>query len=575
MAEATPDSVAYRLLAGLGARGISTFLANAGTDFAPLIEARALGQARGATMPRFINVPHEQTAVTVAHGAHLINGLPQVVGVHHTVGTANTVSAVMTASRERIPLLLLAGRTPSTERGNVASRDVIVHWGTDTFDQAALIREYTKWDYELRDGQNIDDILDRALDIAMTAPRGPVYLTLPREVLAAQAVASIPAARPRAGAIGASANEMAIAQLADWLMAAQQPLIITSSAGRDASAPPALAAIAEMAAIPVIEHYPRVVNLPEEHLFHAGFNPSQLVTAADLIIVIDCEVPWLPRQVTPQANAKVAHIGADPLYTRIPVRSFPVDLAIVSDTGAALQALSNALMQRHLSDTPAMTHRRELARQRKQHQHKAIEDARHNHPETTAIDFAWVSACVRDIVDQDTVVLNEYGLNLSLTGFSQAQAFFSAGISGALGWTMAAALGVQMAAPNKTAIAVVGDGSYIFGNPVSCHYLAQAEHLPIVTVLLNNGGYAAVTRAVEVVYPDGVALQGPETPLARFEPQPSYEGVAAACGAYSERVESRSELPQRLQNALNVARTQHRQVLLNVICQPKAHEETS
>lgn len=568
MEESAFDSVAYRFLAGLGVRGISTVLANAGTDFAPLIEARALGRLRGTTMPRFVNVPHEQTAVSIAHGAHLVDELPQVVGVHHTVGTANTVSAVMTASRERIPLILFAGRAPSTEHGSIGSRDVVVHWGTDTFDQGGMLREYTKWDHELREGQCVEDILDRAIDIAMTAPRGPVYLTLPREVLAAQPAAAAPAGRPRTGATGAHPAKAAIDQLADWLMAAQHPLIITSSAGRDAAAPEALAALAEAAAVPVIEHYPRVVNLPGTHPFHAGFNPASLMADADLIIVLDCEVPWLPRESKPSANARIVHIGIDPLYKRIPVRSFPVDAAIVSETGAALAALKEALKQRCASDTPAMAQRRELARQRKRLQYCTVRNRRQDAAEGTAIDLPWLSVCLRDIVDSHTIVLNEYGLDLSLMEFADTGSFFSAGISGALGWTMGAALGVQMAAPHKTAIAVVGDGSYVFGNPVSCHYLAQAENLPILTIVVNNGGYAAVRRAVEVVYPSGIALQEPAMPLASFHPQPDYEGVAAACGAHAERVESRSQLPERLRAALHIVRTQRRQVLLNVICQP-------
>ncbi len=562
------DSVAFHLLAGLAVRGLSTFFANAGTDFAPLIEAHVLGSRRGVAMPRFINVPHEQAAVSIAHGAHLVDGKPQLVGVHHTVGTANTVSAVMTAARERIPLLLLAGRAPLTERGNVASRDVVVHWGTDTFDQGGLIREYTKWDHELREGQCVEDILDRALDIAMTAPRGPVYLTLPREVMVAPAFKTGVPGRPRTGATGARPDEAAIAQLSDWLMAAQRPLIVTSSAGRDVSVPAALAALAETAAVPVVEHYPRVVNLPGAHLFHAGFDPGPLVAESDLIIALDCEVPWLPRSVSPPAGARIVHIGVDPLYTRIPVRSFAVDLAIVTQTGVALRALQAAFVQRCDVDTPAMTQRRALAAHRKQRQCEAIDAVRRPVAPSTPIDAAWLSLCLRDMADEDTVLLNEYGLQLGLMDFAGAHDFFSAGISGALGWTMGAALGVRMAAPNKTVIAVVGDGSYMFGNPTPCHYLAEAERLPILTIVLNNAGYAAVRRAVQVVYPDGAAIEEATLPLASFDPQPRYEGIAVACGAHGERVESRAALPERLRAARDIVRTQRRQVLLNVICQP-------
>lgn len=559
------DTVASRLLTGLAARGLSTFFANAGTDFAPLIEAHVRAQQRGLAVPRFVNVPHEQVAVTMAHGAHLVDGAPQVVGVHHTVGTANTVSAVMTAARERVPLLLLAGRAPSTEHGSIASRDVVVHWGTDTFDQGGMLREYLKWDHELREGQDVEAILDRALDIAMTEPRGPVYLTLPREVLVAPAAASR-GGRARTGASKPRPDDDAIAQLARWLHEAERPVIVTSSAGRDAEVPAALAALAELAAVPVVEHYPRAVGLPGTHPMHAGFDPAPWVARADLVIALDCEVPWLPRTTNPAAQAKVVHIGVDPLYARIPVRSFPVDLAIVSGCAAALRALHAALLADAGTDTPAMARRRTEAQARAQQRSHAQAALREGPSRSGVIDPGWLAACLRDVLDDDCIVLNEYGLPLEPMAFTGPGQFFSAGISGALGWTLAASLGAQMAAPDKTIVAVVGDGSYLFGNPASCHYIAAAERLPVLAIVLNNGGYAAVRRAVEVVYPDGAAVREPSLTLATFDPVPRYDGIASACGAQAERIDAPDTLPERLRAALACVRSQRRHVLLNVVC---------
>lgn len=559
------DTVASRLLTGLAARGLVTFYANGGTDFAPLIEAHVRARERGEAVPRFVNVPHEQVAVTMAHGAHLVSGLPQVVGVHHTVGTANTVSAIMTAARERIPLLLVAGRAPSTEQGSIASRDVVVHWGTDTFDQGGMLREYLKWDHELRSGQDIDAILDRALDIAMTAPRGPVYLTLPREVLVGRAAVATDG-RPRRGAVGSRPDAEALHRLAHWLLDAQRPVLITSSAGRDTAVPPALAALAELVALPVVEHYPRAVNLPATHPMHAGFDPAPWVAQADLVIALDCEVPWLPRTTAPAADAKVVHVGVDPLYTRIPVRGFASDLAIVAAPAAALQELHAALRARIDGDTPAMARRRTDAQARSRQRGTMLAALRERPIRLGSIDAGWLAACLRDVLDDDCIVLNEYGLPLEPMAFDVPGQYFSAGISGALGWTLPASLGVQMAAPGKTVVAVVGDGSYLFGNPVPCHYIAAAERLPVLAIVLNNGGYAAVRRAVEVVYPDGAAVREPSLALATFDPAPQYEGIAQACGAHAERVAAPGVLFDRLRAALACVRTQRRHVLLNVIC---------
>ena len=128
--------------------------------------------------------------MAMAHGYYKIAGKPAAVMVHVTVGTGNTVNGLMNAARDNIPILLAAGRTPITETGHHASRNRPIHWGQESFDQGGMVREFTKWDYELRSGQPVAAIVDRALDIAMSEPRGPVYLTLPREVLSDAATAS-------------------------------------------------------------------------------------------------------------------------------------------------------------------------------------------------------------------------------------------------------------------------------------------------------------------------------------------------------------------------------------------------
>src|SRR5262249_20565336 len=172
-------------LARLGDRGIDYVFANAGTDFAPIVEAISRHGGNGAKYPRFITVPHENVAMAMAHGYYRIAGKPAAVMVHVTVGTANAINGIINASRDNVPVLLAAGRTPLTETGSIASRNRPIHWGQESFDQGGMLREYVKWDYELRSGQPVAAVVDRALDIAMSEPRGPVYLTLPREVLTA------------------------------------------------------------------------------------------------------------------------------------------------------------------------------------------------------------------------------------------------------------------------------------------------------------------------------------------------------------------------------------------------------
>jgi len=179
------DNVAQAYLELLEDRGVDFFFANAGTDFASLVDAFARREADGKRAPRPIVAPHESVAVGMAHGVWLATGRPQAVMVHVTVGTANAACGIITAARSQAPMLMSAGRTPITEEGLPGSRDLYIHWAQESFDQAAMLREYVKWDYELRTPAQLEAVVDRALELTLAEPRGPVYLTLPREVLAA------------------------------------------------------------------------------------------------------------------------------------------------------------------------------------------------------------------------------------------------------------------------------------------------------------------------------------------------------------------------------------------------------
>src|SRR5437588_4554085 len=241
--DSTPkEMVAEAYLSRLGARGIEYVFANAGTDFAPIVES--LSRNTGSTKcPRFITVVHENVAMAMAHGYYRTSGKLAAVMVHVTFGTANSICGLMNAARDGVPVLLAAGRTPLTETGHVGSRNRSIHWGQEAFDQGGMVREFCKWDYELRTGQPVGAVVDRAVDIAMSEPRGPVYLTLPREVLGNPAIHS---RRHTVRPLGVATPEPAralIDEAAHAIASAEFPLIVTSSVGRDPAAVEALAAL--------------------------------------------------------------------------------------------------------------------------------------------------------------------------------------------------------------------------------------------------------------------------------------------------------------------------------------------
>jgi acetolactate synthase-1/2/3 large subunit len=182
------------------------------------------------------------------------------------------------------------------------------------------------------------------------------------------------------------------------------------------------------------------------------------------------------------------------------------------------------------------------------------------------MDMAWVSRCVGDLVDDQTIVVNEYDLDATQACFKQPGSYFAAPSSGGLGWGLGAALGAKLAAPDKTVICCVGDGSYIFGAPTAAHFVSRAYNLPALFVIFNNRTWNAVKRAVQTHARDGWAVKTDSMPLTALEPAPDYEMVCRASGGHGERVEDPAQLPAALARGLRIVKEEKRQVLLNVIC---------
>src|SRR5579862_4151615 len=228
------ESVAEAYLALLAERGVEYLFANAGTDFAPIVEAYARATHSGLKAPKPLIATHENVAISMAHGYAAASGKVPAVMVHVSVGTANALCGVFNAARENVPILFTAGRSPLTEEGLHGARDTYIHWAQEMFDQAGMLREMVKWDYELRNGAQLETVIDRALSLATSAPEGPVYLSLPREVLA-ETLDGFAYDDPsrRAAAASPGAAEAAIAEAVKILAKAKRPVIVTAGAGRD------------------------------------------------------------------------------------------------------------------------------------------------------------------------------------------------------------------------------------------------------------------------------------------------------------------------------------------------------
>jgi acetolactate synthase I/II/III large subunit len=555
---------AEEYLEALAAQGIDHLFCNPGTDFAPIVEAFARTARSNRKVPRPTVVPHENTAVSMAHGYTMVTGKPQAVMLHTNVGTANAINMLIDASRDRIPLLLTSGRTPFTESGAEGSRNAHIHWAQEMYDQAGMLREVVKWDYEMKRGDQAATVVDRALEMAMTSPKGPVYLSLPREVLGQQMDAPPQSnrehrARPRAPVPAA----VDIDQLAEWIASAKAPLVVTGGLGQDPRDAVLLRRLAERWALPVVPYNTRYFAIAAASPMFQGSVPGPLLKDADLVVAIETDVPWLPSKESPPANARIVQIGEDPLFSRYPMRSFPSDLTIRASALSVLEALENALADRtgaHVDE------RKGRLGKRSAELHAAWQAEAEQAGRGDKNTLAWLNYCLRQVVDRDTVVISEYSFRQEYCPLETPGSLFAVSAAGGLGWGFGASLGAKLASPDKLVLSVLGDGAYMFANPTACHYIAQMQKLPVLTVIYNNALYGAVRRATLDMYGHGIASEADGRLLADL-PAPAFEKIMLAHGGHGERVDRPSELPAALKRA---AAAVHggQQALVNVICPP-------
>lgn len=559
-------NTAEEFLRLLASRGVSYFFVNSGTDFPSLEEALARAREDGFAIPKTLLIPHENVAVGMAYGVTLVTGQPQAVMVHVNVGTANALCGLINASRENIPMLMAAGRTPWFEQGDLSSRSLNIHWAQDMFDQGGMVREHVKWDHELRSGTQIEAVVDRALAIACAEPQGPVYLSLPREVLA-QASQPSQAHSTQSPAPACVPDPASVAQVARDLARARHPLIITSRAGKQPQGVSLLAALAEAWAVPVVEFRPRYLSLPNTHAMHAGYEVNPWLDEADFILVLDCDVPWIPQQKEPAAQARVVHVGSDPLFARYPIRGFRADQTIAASPLRFLESLT-AAMTALSPDADVVSTRRARVTQAGVQRRQAVQQQVLAGQSAKTMSMAAVSAALGEAFARhgdDVVVVNEYSLVPAAVGLTQPGSYFGSSPVGGLGWGVPAALGVKLARPKSLVVATVGDGSYTFTNPLACHHAAAMHGTPVLTIVMNNGGYGAVDRATRAMYPQGRAVtQGMS--LVSLEPMPRFEDVVKACGGWGARVERFEDLAGVLDQAIHQVQVEGRQALVNVMC---------
>jgi len=553
-------STAYYLLEGLQEIGIEYLFCNLGTDHAPIIEEMAHRRQRGEAMPKVVRCPHENTAGHMAAGYALVTGRGQGVLVHVDVGTANAANAMHNMYRSRLPVLLMAGRAPYTMHGElVGTRDTHVHFVQEPFDQASLVRPYTKWQWTLPSGVVVKEALQRAYSIMQSEPRGPVYLMMQRETLTEHwGVDEVRRySGERFGALSpGGADPNLISQLADRLIAAENPILITGYGGNDVIGAQKIDEVAQFAGIPIFEANSKN-NICYESPCFAGFSPDKQLADADVGLLVDVEVPWFPAEVAPNEKSFWAHIDVDVLKSGSPMWTFPGNLRMQGNTGRILDQLLTALKAKA---TPrfknAVTARLErlaaVREQRRAHAAKlAAEKGTHG-----AINPHYLMAELGKVLDDEDIIFNEAVTN---TGAVLMQiprrlpntAFNTNGAG--LGWSGGMALGAKLAAPSRLMVQVAGDGSFYFNNPSSIFAVAQQYKLPIFSIVLDNSGWGAVKASTLRVFPEGEANTAKEFE-AELAAKAEFGKVAEAFGAYAEKVGDPADVPAAIARCAKAVR---------------------
>ncbi len=536
-------SAAHYFLEGLNEIGFDYLFCNFGTDHAPLIEAMAAFRRAGRKLPTTILCPHENTAVHMAAGYALATGRGQGVMVHVDAGTANSAMALHNLCRARIPVMLMAGKAPFTTRGELlGTRDTYVHFVQEPFDQASVVRPYTKWEYNLPSGIIAKEALRRAHTVMESDPKGPVYLTFPRETLTETfgegAIRSYPA--ERFGAVAARGVDAAsVEAIATRLLAAEQPLLITAYSGRNRATVAVLDELARFAGIRVVEFSPLHVNLPHDSPCHGGFTAGKALAEADVGLLVDVDVPWIPANERENPATWWAQIDIDAEKRNFPMWTFPGNLRlqgdshrVLSDLLALLKAKADAGFKEKAAARVA-----KLVEEGKARREAAARLAA-NRGTPGQINPHYLCAMLAKTLRPSDIVLNEAIRNgpVVFGQMPRTEPGTLVGLAGGgLGFSGGMALGLKLAQPERTVVQVVGDGTFYFSNPQSTLAVGRQYKLPVLTVVLDNSGWAAVKEATLRVYPEGEAKAGADYG-AGLAPDMNFAKVAEAAGAYGELV---------------------------------------
>ena len=508
---------------------------------------------------RFILALHETCVVSMADGHARVTGRPSLAQVSTLPGSANAVGALYDAFRDRSPVIV----TSTNVDTRIAGRDS----HTEGKDLVELTKQFTKWSAEVHRSDRIPEFLNRAFKVAATPPTGPVYLSLPSNLLGeAIGIANPPVERSRIVPRIAGDPE-ALADAARLLAEAKRPLIVAGSGVAQAGAIEELVKLAEMVAAPVVME-PRYsfLSFPTSHLQSfqiAERQPSFNLPVwgePDLILAIGCrlirEYRYLPEPVM-KPETRCIHIEEDPWEIG---KVFPVDVGIIADAKSALRSLIE-IFPKFATTANGRSERLECIRKAKDQVNADRENRVKQGWDATPINAARLARAMDKLLEKDTLIVNESPTSKDILmanfQFSSGRAYFSNSSGGFLGWGLGAAIGAKLASPNRRVVACLGDGSTMFG--LQGLWTLAKYRVPLIVIVFNNRAYMAVKNQfrgsqerIRMAAEMGAELVGPDLNFAR---------LADTFGIFGQRVEQ----PDALEPAIKKAMEQNGPAVVDVV----------
>lgn len=541
------------LLRVLAQMGIDRIFSSPGSEWAPVWEAFAKAKAQSEGVPLYISSRHEEVAVGMASGYAKSTGKLPAVMIHTTVGALHATMALRGALHEQIPMVVFTGE--SLGFGEEAGPDVGAQWLgalADIGGPARLVERCVKWSYGVNAKSLLPSTIQRACQLAMSAPKGPVFVSLPMEYLFDKMTKN--AAAENVAIRAPVADPAAVEDLAALLVGAKNPLIITEEAGRDPAVVEKLVELAELLGAGVVEsRASSYVNFPRTHPLHAGFEPQEFLQEADAILLLGVVVPWHPASKKLNPATKVAVLSDNPLRSELPYWGFPVSQIATGEIDSSMKHLLDAVKRKSTKGNNDAARRAETWRGRHEARRASWKEDAVRRQEQKPLDTRWVTYELSQVIPPDAIVVEEtitHRLSIHRYLDMLKPGSFFAGCIGGLGTGTGTALGVKAANPKRPVLCLIGDGAFNYDPGLAALGVCQEHNLPIMIVLYNNYGYHSQKSGVPRFFPDGFAVKNQDFIGISINPSPDYAMIARAFEGYGEKVEEPGEVHAALQRGL-------------------------